>query len=336
MTDKSSTKKVQATTPGTIVLQWLTYAFWGSTIVAIAYLAAVITNYIIGVSWDSDSIEPIAYGIAATLILLPFSVVCDWLYSKREKQDKKGFSAVIMVIYAILFALATIGALISAVFSAVGLLLSTGDTSGSITAIVVSSILVVLYAKLTVRVVRPLLFKKFRLLFRISMSLIVVVALAWGVIGPVSQAVTTKDDRALRDALINMSYAINQYVSTNYTLPETTQEVTTDSALLKSFYPAVSSETLVSLIDKGTITYKPNTKPPVDDPSNMPIDSKASSKKYFYELCGVFTHDLKQRYWNVTPYAVTDSEGYGMGVAEGPITAGTNCYKLTASYYKED
>jgi uncharacterized membrane protein (UPF0136 family) len=237
-----------------------------------------------------------------------------------------------------LFALIAIGALISVAFSIVGLLLSTGDNTGLITAIVVSGILVILFAKLVVRMTRPLLFKRFRLVFRALISVITLAALVWGIVGPVSQAVMSKDDRAVRDGLTNLSYAINQYAGAKYELPATLQDVTKDSALLSTFYPSVSKETLTKLIDNGSITYKPNTKQATDDKSGMPIDSNATSKKLYYELCGVFARDLKARSWYYPAYASSsvDSEGYTMNIDEGPITAGTKCYKLTASFYKED
>jgi hypothetical protein len=338
MADKNSAHSTSNNTPGTIVLQWLTYAFWGWTVVAIAYLAAVITSYVVGGAWVSDSIEPVAYGIAATLILLPFSVVCDWLYSKREKQDKQGIASVVMIVHAVLFALVAIGALISVAFSVVGLLLSIGDNTGSITAIVVSSVLVILYAILIARTVRPLIFAKFRLLFRVIMSVIAVAALTWGIIGPVTQAVITKDDRAVRDGLTSLNYAVNQYVSTNNELPATIQQVTNDTALLGSVYPATSSQTLNSLIDRNLITYTPNTKPSTDD-TTAPVDiySAAASKTHYYELCGVFAHDLKQRSWYSSYGDISvDSDGYGLNINEGAITAGTKCYKLSTSYYKQD
>jgi hypothetical protein len=171
------------------------------------------------------------------------------------------------------------------------------------------------------------------------MSLVAVAALTWGIIGPVTQAVITKDDRAVRDGLTSLNYAINQYVSTNYELPETLQTVTNDNDLLNTIYPAASSQTLNNLIDRNLITYTPNTKPPTDD-SSAPIDiySKAStSKTFYYELCGVFAHDLKQRSWYTAyPEVSADSDGYGFGINEGAVSAGTKCYKLSTSYYKED
>lgn len=340
MAVKKSAQTVHPTSPLTIILQWLTYAFWGWTAIAAAYLAAVIASYSLDTIWVTDSIEPIAYGIAATLILLPFSVVCDWLYSKREEAVKHGIASVVLIIHTVLYSLVAIGALIATAFSIVGLLLSTGDNTTSIVSIVVSVTLVILFTELIVRMLRPLLFKKSRFVFRLFMTLLIVAGLVWGAVGPVRQAIITKDDRAVRDGITNLSYAITQYVSTNDKLPEDAKAAATDSAYLGFIYPSVSSDSLVNLIDRKLITYTPNTKPvKEEDSSDATIDYKASTRTYYYELCGVFAHDLKERSWYSPVYsgATRDSEGYSMYIDEASaITAGTKCYKLSASYYKED
>lgn len=336
MSDQDTKHTVAANTPGIVVLQWLTYAFWGWTVVAIAYLAAVITSYTLDSTWVSDSIEPVAYGIAATLVLLPISVVFDYLYSKHEKKDKHGIESVVMVVHAVLFALVAIGSLIAIAFSFVGLLLSNGDNTGSIIAIVVSAVLAILYTKLIVRIVRPNLFVKLRLAFRIVISLVAVVALIWGAVGPVADSLATKDDRAVRDGLTTLSYAVSQYVGANNKLPETIQQVIKDDSLLSSVGSSTSAATLSRLADKGSITYKANIKPSIDS-ENVVLVSKATSKTYFYELCGVFTHGLKQRSWAYPIYAekTVSSDGYSTYISDGVINVGTKCYKLSAMYYKD-
>lgn len=335
MAVKQTKQTVSANTPGTIVLQWLSYAFWGWAIVAIAYLAAVITSYLLDGTWVSDSTEPVAYGMAATLVLVPFALVCDWLYSRREQQDKHGIASVVMIIHAVLFTLFAIGALISVAFSVVGLLLTTGDTSGPVIAIVVSAVLAILYIDLVVRIVRPLLIMRLRLVFRISMTLVTLTALVWGALGPFAQTIATKDDRAVRDGLESLSYGVNQYASTKNALPTTLSQVIQDSTLIQSVNPIASAETLTRLIDKGSITYKANIKPATEN-STVDLQLKTTVKTYYYELCGVFTHGLKQRAWTGTVYAdaTAGSDEYASYISEGAIAAGTKCYKLSTSYYK--
>lgn len=338
MVNKKSAQTVQPTSPVTIILQWLTYAFWGWTVVAAAYLAAVIASHTLDSIWVTDSIEPIAYGIAATLIMLPFSVICDWLYSKREDQTKHGIASVVLIIHVVLYALVAIGALIATAFSIVGLLLSTSDTTGSVVAIVVSATLVLLFIELIIRMVRPFLFKKSRFVFRLFMTAVILAGLVWGIVGPVRQAIVTKEDRAVRDSLTNLSYAINQYVSANGELPASTDQITEDGTFLNAYYLGVSPDTLKSLIDRDLVTYTPNTKAfSEEDSSDATIDLKAATRTYYYELCGVFTHSLKQRSWYTTSYSGldADSDGYKMYIEEGPIEVGTKCYKLSASYYSE-
>jgi hypothetical protein len=335
MVAKQTKQTVGANTPGTIVLQWLSYAFWGWAVVAIAYLAAVITSYLLDGTWVSDSTEPVAYGMAATLVLVPFALVCDWLYSKREQQDKHGIASVVMIIHAVLFTLFAIGALISVAFSVVGLLLTTGDTSGPVIAIVVSAVLAILYIDLVVRIVRPLLIMRLRLVFRISMALVTLTALVWGALGPFAQTVATKDDRAVRDGLQSLNYAINQYASTNNALPTTLTQVIQDETSLQGVYPTASADNLTRLVEKGSITYKANVKPAEDDTTTDSL-AKTTTKTFYYELCGVFTHGLKQRSWDgiVYPSSPETSEEYSSYIQTGTIDAGTKCYKLSTTSYK--
>src|SRR5680860_463031 len=100
-------------TPGIIVLQWLTYAFWGLTVFATSLLSASVIAYFITPTNNNDFS---AYATAAVLVLLPISVICDIFYSKQEPEHKTGASSIIMIIHAVFFALFSIGALIAIVF----------------------------------------------------------------------------------------------------------------------------------------------------------------------------------------------------------------------------
>ena len=97
-------------TAGTLILQWLTYAFWGWAVLSLSILTGlVIFNFLNG----SQSSTSTPYAIAAVIVLLPISVLCDYLYSKREPILKSGPSLVIMVIHSVIFALFGIAALIT-------------------------------------------------------------------------------------------------------------------------------------------------------------------------------------------------------------------------------
>ena len=59
---------------GVIVLQWLTYAFWGWTLLAVNTLIFMV---IFSLLKHVDLSTIIPYAIASVLVLLPISLVCD-------------------------------------------------------------------------------------------------------------------------------------------------------------------------------------------------------------------------------------------------------------------
>lgn len=138
--------------PGLIVLQWLTYAFWGWTVLAMSVLTVtVLANFIS----KSDTSGFMPYGIAAVLVLLPISIICDVIYSKHEPLKKLGAASLVMIIHAVLFALFGIGSLIGIVISLVMLFTSSGDSSGTQTALYSSMIITVLYTAVFLRTMNP-------------------------------------------------------------------------------------------------------------------------------------------------------------------------------------
>ena len=106
---------------GVLVLQWLTYAFAGWAILAIAALLVnVLWYYVVDKSQGAVDFSP--YAIATVFVLLPILFICNSFYRKHDGHDKSGASNAIMLIHAVIFALCGIGALIVSVFSAVMLI----------------------------------------------------------------------------------------------------------------------------------------------------------------------------------------------------------------------
>lgn len=137
---------------GTIILQWLTYAFWGWTVFILSILTyTVFTDFLD--QGDSSSFN--YYVISAALVLLPISLVCDYLYSKKEPRKKAGGASVVMIIHAVLFALFGIGSLIWAVFSVVSLLTSDGDTSSTFAGLYSSLVIAGFYGATFARTLNP-------------------------------------------------------------------------------------------------------------------------------------------------------------------------------------
>src|ERR1035438_3396173 len=134
--------------PGLIVLQWLTYAFWGWTIVAMSILTVTVFAYYIGGANDGSFIP---YTVAATWVLLPISVICDFFYSKQEPQKKTRAASIVMIIHSVLFALLGIGAFITIVVCLVELFTSNSGSSYTHVVLYSAMIVTVLYLAVFLR-----------------------------------------------------------------------------------------------------------------------------------------------------------------------------------------
>jgi len=316
---------VKENNAGTIVLQWLTYAFWGWTILVIAYLVGLTTTYMLQGDTASASMpDPVAYGIAAALILLPVSLICDFFYSRQEPVHKKGASMVIMVIHAVIFALFGIGTLITAAFSIVSMVLSSGDHTGSMIVLITAIFVFVLYLLTLVRTVKPFMIGKERFIFRIVMSAVVIGVCIWGAFGPAAAAAQTKDDRALTQGLQTAESAINQYVNRNGKLPS-------DINVVADGRSTSDWKTVKDLTSRNLLTYMPNTKPVTEAEELFP--GSDGSKTFYYQLCGEYKHDSsKDAYSDYYSSYSADEDGYDEYLpSTGNHTAGKNCYKLKAT-----
>jgi hypothetical protein len=317
---------------GMVVLQWLTYAFWGWMIVGVAYLVSVTATYMLNPGQIGDSTqEPVAYGIAAVLVLLPVALLCDIFYSKHEVEHKKGASSVVMVIHAVLFALLGIGTLITIAFSLVNMSLS-GYHTGPQIVLITACIMFVLYFLTLVRTVRPFIAKKLRFIFKIVMVVVVLGICAWGIVGPVAAAARTKDDRAVSAGLTTLSSAINGYASNKGKLPENLNLVMQE----RGGYGSADWNTIQNLVDRGMITYKANIKAPnVNKENSTSGDTFApspSSKSFYYELCGTFKYDSENNYKRAI-YSPDIENGYDTYLEPSVYHAGKNCHNLMTTGY---
>jgi hypothetical protein len=135
----SSNPKLAATrnyTAATIVLQWLTYAFWGWTVLVLSILSVMTINKIVN---PNDSHTSIPYLVATVLVLLPISIVCDFLYQKHDNDKKIGAPMVVMTFHSVMFALIAIGSLIVTVISALTSITRSWDRSSSLVAMYYSA-----------------------------------------------------------------------------------------------------------------------------------------------------------------------------------------------------
>lgn len=308
--------------PGVIVLQWLTYAFWGWTIFATSCLSgAVFAYYVLG----EDTSSMIPYAVAAVLVLLPLSAICDYFYSKKEPEKKTGASAVVMIIHAVLFAIFGIGALISAVFSLVSLFIGNNSEEGMGIVLGTSLIVFVLYAVAFLRALLPFKPTLIRRLFVIIMVAVIGLMCFLGFIGPVAGARLTRTDRLIESNLSSLSYSISSYVRDNKRLPTRLSDL-----------PLREGEK--ELVDENLVVYKPMSSTSSTSDILKDIGSNRSSKysidqgisTYRYQLCVDYKKAKEGKSYSSR---YDDSDGYSTSVDNYTHPAGNVCYKLKVTSY---
>lgn len=294
-----------AVSPATLILQWLTYAFWGGTILALSVLTfLVIFNLING----SDSETASLYTLAAIIVLLPISLVCDALYQKREPRKKIGASAAILAIHAVIFALVGIGILISGLFSIIGLITdsNTATQSNSQISWLISSLIVTaLYAMVFVRTINP--FKSvqwFPRIHAIAMSVVIVIFTVLAFTGPFADTFKGKNDRFIRENIGTLSSAIDQYVQSEETLPRSLNEL------------SLRDEGAKRLVDEQLVTYKQDT---------------ATADDFRYQLCVQYTTDYKGTSYGYDTSDVMSGNYRSYPSVEQGHDAGEHCYKLSVA-----
>ena len=173
--------------PLTLILQWLTYAFWGWTVVVLSILTSSVFSRLI----SGDNIATFNYYIiSAAVVLLPISFVCDYFYSKQEPEKKSGAAMVVMIIHAVIFALFGIGALIFAVFSFVTLFTSPGTHGPIISALLSSLIITCFYSATFLRTLNPQFVTWIPKAYRIMMLVIIGIFIILGFTKPTFHQVT--------------------------------------------------------------------------------------------------------------------------------------------------
>ncbi|MEO7905150.1 MAG: hypothetical protein ABIR91_05160 [Candidatus Saccharimonadales bacterium] len=288
------------TTPGVTVLQWLTYAFWGWTLVSLSILVFMVVYNLIR---QTDVSDTVPYAIAATVVLLPISIICDVLYRRHETPKKQGATMLIMVIHAVIFALFSIGSLIGALLAVVQMMISaSSDTSGNVATAISLTIVALLYAVTFVRTLNPFhkIINKVSLLYIAIMGAVTAIFIILAVAGPVVQSVQTKTDRLIANNLPQLNYAIGDYIRESKKLPVSLNDISLDADTQQ-------------LVDEKLVRYIANTP-----------DSK--EKTFRYQLCTTYAHkdNQRSRYEPMTQSADT----YRMDLSTYGHPAGDVCYKL--------
>jgi len=304
---------------GLVVLQWLTYAFWGWAVLALSSLtAAIIANFIDKA--DVGSFTPFA--IAALVVLLPVAFICDSFYSKKEPAKKAGAAMAVMLIHAVIFALCGVAALITAVVSvfmmAIG---SDSDSKGLLVTLISALIVSAYYAATLARTLNPPRFPAIAKLFRFGMMVTVGIIVLLGIVGPVARERSLRDDRLLEQNLSSLPTAIEDYARDNDKLPNNLNE-------LSNLRDGVKK-----IIEKDLVEYRPNTKTEsVLQPGSSSLTYGGTTRRtYYYELCATFKEESSS-YGSYRDYAGSQDE-YTSYISSYSHPAGRQCYKLSTRGY---
>jgi len=165
----------------TIIIQWLTYAFWGWTVLILSILTSLVFAQLLNSSSSSNADY---YVISAAIVLLPISFVTDFFYSKKEPKKKESAAMVVMVIHAVLFALFGIGALIFAVFSFVSLLTSSGSHTSTYVSLWSSILITIFYAATFIRTINPAKLPWISKAYKIFMVVVILLFILLGFLKP--------------------------------------------------------------------------------------------------------------------------------------------------------
>ena len=345
-------KKGQGSSGGVLVLQWLTYAFWFWCGISVSWLAGVVINFF--VAGNTGSYEwgsVLAYPLASVVIMLGIALVTDFFYAKHEPEKKLGGANVIMLLHVVPFVLIAIGALVTIVFALLNMLLNSdpiASTDGPLQVMLVALVVAVLLGLAATRAFfgsKP----RVRLLARAAFIVVAVGFIVAGVAGPALEAVRTKDDRLIEQALPSLSSDIRDYVNEHNKLPAALSDVTYDES-------SYSAGAVQKLIDSKLVTYKANTLPssnssysPSDIRTQLCVDSptagvcspdstNSDTKRFYYQLCTTYKAEKKDRYnySERNAYTKGDSVGTALDYRYNYVSsisahpAGDVCYNLYA------
>ena len=290
---------------GVLVLQWLTYAFWGWLILALLWLMGVVLANAIT---DEPSTSMVPYAVAASIVLLPLAFVTDLFYRKYEPLKKVGGAAIIMIIHTVLFALLGIVSLIVTIFTALSMAIEASNSDAPLVVIGTAGFATLLYAGVFMRTLNP--FKSTKPLFIYSLVMVGVTAvlLIFAIVGPLAKSVATRGDRLIEQNLSSVEASISDYVRENNKLPNSLEDVT------------MSGEAK-QLIKQDLVEYKKE--------ASVTIPAGGSvATEHRYQLCVTYTaakgdYIRPYRYEDeYTTYATTSNHG-----------AGRTCYKLQSTTY---
>jgi hypothetical protein len=333
-------KPARSSSPGILVLQWVTYAFWGWFIVAMLWLSALTFNFFIAGNETQTWGETLAYPLASVIVMLLFALVSDVFYARHEPEHKSGGSSVIMLIHAVIFVLSTVAAFIVTVFSLINMTINSDPVNGSDgpkVALLTALTMAILYGLASARVLFGGRRKQLRFVFWGVSVLAALGFIVASIAGPAASANATKDDRLIESGLSYLARDIQSYTRENDKLPATLSDVKSTSNY--------SKDKVQALISKKLVEYKPNSKPATtdgggiyhsDDRATTDMITKLPSgktlyKTFYFQLCVDYKAEKNPDYYYKTN-SVDGLEGdYSSYIDVSSHKKGNVCYDVLAA-----
>ena len=244
VTSLSNDIKPTTSTAIEVVWQWLTYSLWGGTLIALGVLISGTLAYFMVKGGEDYSF--LTYTISVLIVLLPLAFLTNAIYSKRELAHKHGFAAVVMVFNAVVVFLVSLGSAITAVVTALNILLSYGDNSTKATICISSLIIAILGMLLFIRIVNPVKLKRIVWLFPFIVIVITLVAAAAAAFGPLKSEYVSRSDKLIESNLTEVNDAVQDYARSKNKLPDNLKLLSLDN-----------KPDAKKLIDENLVEYKP-------------------------------------------------------------------------------
>ncbi|HEX9153284.1 MAG TPA: hypothetical protein VF809_00505 [Candidatus Saccharimonadales bacterium] len=246
-----------------ITIEWICFGLWEWVLITLSVLlSATLTYYFFDNGGDYTFT---LYFMAAMLCLMPFALVTERMYAKREPKQKHGFGGVVVVINAVAVFVATVGAFIAAVMNILSVFVDANTSSSTYAAISSSFVVAILGLLLFIRIISPVKFRKYTKVFPwivVGISLATVIAASFG---PFKSQIANRDDRFIENNLPAIDETIRSYTDKNRRLPASLNDIAMDE-----------SDNSYAMIKRNLVKYTANTKE---------SEEGSEHESFYYELC---------------------------------------------------
>lgn len=313
---------------GLLVYQACVYGFWGSTILLIGSLLAVIC-YTSVRPWDLEFLSKLShafYLVAVTIVVFIISLCLDLFYARAERShaNSRGSTA-IRIVYTAFFSLCAVAALGVAVIATLSMFITSPIAKQYAGGIAVSStVLASVYGCTVLRTVRPRWIRRVPLMYWISMTIVVLITAAIMVRGPIASAQHALEDRPVETAAQEIARAVDRYTVSNFMLPNSLTQLQD------------LSSNAIKQRDNGTITYAPlrvlsTNRALIKEPIGGGMSYRHGI--FNYKLCATYKNDTRPHVSGKGfDASKLNDQDFTLVLDNRYHAKGTVCYQLQTSY----